>query len=482
MTDPTSTGAAGRPGRRVAPPRRRASGRPAIRLDGSVVAALVLVVLAGILVALTPTADTEPVTGAPGGDLVDSTVLACPGTGERLRTRTGVGLAVAEGPLDRLGSDGTVRVGTIGVPGEPVDLRRGGLVEVRNPDAPVVAASGEVAVGLFAHRRDNRDGDARAVGRCVPPGPSWWFVGAGATLDHTAELTIANVDPAPAIVDVEVLDPTGVVETIGTRGITVAPGERVEIPLVEIAPQRDDLVLHVEATRGRVAAAVLDQYASGPGAEPGLAWLPATDRPSRQVRLAGIQPGAQGHTLLIGNPSELEALVEVQVAGASGRFTPAELEDVGVPPGTVASVELDGLGQQAVAMRLRSRVPVVATVRSTRGGDTSYAGTVAPLAGPAAVPTLPGRTAVQLTAGAVPALVRVSGYDADGDRTGQEDLAIDGTATATWRPPRGTAYVVTLPLEGAVHGAATYQRPGLAQVGLVPLPVRLLQPYVAPGP
>jgi hypothetical protein len=482
MTGPVRAGEAGRPGRRAAPPRRRAPGRPTLRLDGSVAAALALLVLAGILVALTPTASPERVAARDGGELVNNTVLSCPTTDERLRSETGVGLAVAEGPLGRLGSRGSVRIGALGQARERLDLRRGELVGIDDVQAPVVAASGEVAAGLFAHRVDRGDRRARAVARCSPPGPSWWFVGAGATLDHAAELAITNVDPAPAVVDIEVFSPAGVLETVGTRGITIAPGERVEVPIAEIAPQRDDLVLHVEASRGRVAAAVLDEYASRPGANPGLSWLPATDRPSRQVRLAGVHPAAEDHVLLVGNPSELEALVEVQVAGEGGSFTPAGLENVSVAPGTVASVDLGRLGRGAVAVRLRSRVPVVAAVRSTRGPDATYAGSVAPLAGPAAVPVVPGRTELQLTAGPVPAVARVTGYAADGVETGQEELDVDPTATATWRPPRGTVYVVTEPLEGAVHGAATYSRPGLAQTALTALPVRVRQPHVAPGP
>lgn len=487
MSEPTTTGPAGRPGRRAAPARRRAESRrrfAAGGIDGAGLLALGLVVVAGILVALTPTAEPARMPATVSGSLVDHTVLSCPDTDEQLRTDTGIGLAVAEGPLAELGAEGTVLAGPLGPTGEPVDLRRGELVGTGDLAAPVVDASGDAAAGLFAYRGDRAQDDraARAVARCTEPRASWWFVGAGATLDHDAELTMANVDPAPAVVDVEVFGPTGEIETIGTRGITIPPGERVELPMAEIAPQRDDLVVHVEASRGRVAAAVLDQYASRPGADQGLAWLPAADRPARELRLAGVHGGGREHTLLVGNPSDLEALVEVQVSGETGTFTPAGMEDLSVPPGSVAAVDLAELGGEAVSVRLRSRAPVVAAVRSTRGADTSYAGAVAPLDGPAAVPVGPSRTTLQVTAGDVAATVRLTGYDRDGNETGEEELEVDATATATWRPARGTDYAVVQPLDGSVYGAATYARPGLAQTGLVTLPVRVRQPYVAPGP
>jgi hypothetical protein len=376
-----------------------------------------------------------------------------------------------------------VRVGALGEAGETIGLDRGRLAEADDVTAPVVEADGEVAAGLFAYRTDRtRQGPGdRAVARCPAPRASWWFVGAGATLDHAAELTMANLDPAPAVVDVEVFGPDGEVETIGTRGITVPPGERVELPLAELAPQRDDLVLHVEASRGRVAASVFDQYASRPGSTRGLAWLPSADRPSRRLRLAGVHPGGRDHTLLVGNPSELEALVEVRLSGESGTFAPAGTEDLSVPPGSVVPVELPDLGREAVAVVLRSRVPVVATVRSTRGAGTSYAGAVEALHGPAAVQVERG-TAVQLTAGAVPAAARVTGYDAEGAQTGRHVVEVDPTATTVWEPPAGTAYAVVQPTAGTVYGAATYTRPGLARTALVTLPVRVRQPSVRPGP
>lgn len=487
MTEPSSVTPSGSRGRRgAAPPRRRAEGRRREGRGGTALVAVGLLAVAALLVALTPTAEPPPSPAATAsGSLVSSTVLSCPDTDERLRTRTGVGLAVAEGPLSRLGSDGTVRIGPPGAAGQPLALQRGELAGTDALAAPVVNSSGEVAAGLFAHRTDRSrgGGTAQAVARCVSPRPSWWFVGAGATLDHDAQLTIANVDPAAAVVDVRVFGPAGEVDTVGTRGITVPAGERLDIPLSDIAPQRDDLVVHVQASRGRVAAAVLDRYASRAGADQGLAWLPAADRPARRLRLAGVVPGRGGaHTLLVGNPSDLEALVEVQVSGKTGTFTPAGMTDLTVPPGSVTSVDLEDLGREAVAVRLRSRVPVVATVRSPRGADTSYAGAVPALDGPAAVPVPPGRTTVQLTAGTAAARVRLTGYDRDGSESVQEQVEVDASTTATWRAPRGIAYVVVEPLNGPVRGAATYTRPGVAQIGLVPLPVRLHQPAVLPGP
>lgn len=479
MTDQPRTS-----GRRAGPPRRRAISPRRGPGDPTALLAVLLLALAAALVILTPTAGPPPRPATTGGELVDRTVLACPDTSESTRGDAHVGLATGSGPLDGLGESGTVTIGPVGEAGDPQPVQRGELVETDTP-SPVVDASGAVAAGLFAHRTDRTPGrsPATAVTPCLTPRASWWFAGAGATLDHDSELTLANLDPGPAVVDVRVFGPDGEVDTVGTRGITVAPGERTRIPMAEIAPQTEELLVHVQANRGRVAAAVVDRYAPDPGAEPGLEWLPAAERPRREVRIAGVPARGQEHTLLVGNPFDLEALVEVRVAGESGTFTPAGLDDVRVSPGTVESVDLDQLPREPVALQLRSRVPVVASVRSTRGADTSYAGSVRPLDAPAAATTvLPGRATVQLTAGEEPAGVRLTGYAADGQPTGEDRVTIDPTATATWRPPRGSDYAVVTPLQGQVHGATTYTRPGLASAPLISLPVRVTQPRVVPGP
>src|SRR5665811_234383 len=154
-------------------------------------------------------------------------------------------------------------------------------------------------------------------------------------------------------------------------------------------------------TRGRVVAAMSDAYAPEPGAASGAEWLPEQPAPSRVIRLAGIPAEAGEQTLLIANPSDLEALVDVEVAGKSGSFAPEGLTQVRVPPGAVEATDITNvLGKEPVALRLRSGVPVVASVRSLTHGDSSYAGPVMPLGGSAVAPVIGGaKTTVQLTAG-----------------------------------------------------------------------------------
>ena len=144
--------------------------------------------------------------------------------------------------------------------------------------------------------------------------------------------------------------------------------------------------------------------------------------------------------------------------------------------------------KEPLALRLRSRVPVVASVRSVTGDDHSYATPVAPLVGPAAAPARQGRRRHR-------AAHRGSGRR-EGHRDGVRREGLEGrrhhahrdaTATATWSPKKGAAYVVVEPASradggGTLHGAVTYCRlAGAASVPLTALPLRVERPRVHPG-
>ena len=459
------------------------------RPDRGLLLALLLVLLAAAAVVLTSPAQVPaPVRRASStGDLVRTTAIACPDLAPVPPARAGVrvGLAPAEP----------------GLPGGPVEgptgtqqLERGALVDVPPADrdgGPVLRARGPAAPGLFATRTDAARGRTLGVTGCPAPRAEWWFTGAGAGLDHRSTLLLANVDPGPAVVDLRVLGPDGEVDTVASRGVLVAPHSRKRVALADVAPQTDDLALSVHAERGRVVASMIDSRRTGPTARPGQEWLAGTEAPSRTLRLAGVPGRAARRTLLVANPSGLEAVVDLRVSGSSGTFTPTGLEPVTVAPGTVRSLDLTrALARtvrrgEPVALLLTSERPVLASLRSTVGGDETLAPAVVPLTGPAAAAVVPGaRATVRLSAGSTAARVHVTAYGARGRRLDATTLSLRPATTSGWSPEPGAAYVVASPARpGTVSGAVGYASAegGVATVPLTPLPLRQQRPPVRPG-
>ena len=471
--------------------------RPSLRVTRAAVVPAVLVLLALVgagLTALSGGGDPAPVGATTTGTLVDHTTFACPDLPAARGTTSSVGLGLAPAPADvQPPGGGSVTQGPVtsaaDSDGRPVDVRRGSVVGLRADGGPAVDATGGAAAGLFGFRTDAESGRTLAVDSCPAPRSQWWFTGAGAGLDHSSTLVLANLDPGPAVLDLHVLGPDGPVDTVATDGITLAPHSVKRVALSEIAPQTDELAVHVSTSRGRVAASVDDRYSPRPSAAQGQEWLSGTDLPSRTLRLAGLPATTARTTLLVANPSDSEAVVDVRLAGKAGTFAPAGLDAVTVAPGAVESVDLSKVlpKKEPLAVRLRSQVPVVASVRSLAGDDHSYATPVAPLVGPAAAPVVKGADpTVQLTAGAVAAKATVTAYDAKGAKVDSTALTVDATATAAWSPKKGAAYVVVEPAPredggGALHGAVTYAGGGAASVPLTALPLRVERPRVQPG-
>jgi hypothetical protein len=397
------------------------------------------------------------------------------------------------GPVVLPEADGSLRAGAPGETSTSLQLRRGafapvpGLGRAEDSEPLVVDAEGAAAPGLFGVQFQTAAGPGpagtMAADVCSQPRASWWFTGAGATLDHTSSLQLTNVDPGPAVIDVQVLGPDGPVKTLGTQGITVAPGESTTLDLTDVAPGGEELAVHVRASRGRVVAAVSDSYREGAGQDTGRDWLPAQANPSRSLRLAGIPAGKGARTLLVANPGEREALVEVRVSGDSGAFAPTGTEQVRIAPGAVESVELEKALPGSALVRLRGNVRVVASLRSITGTDTSYAAVVGPLSDVAAAPaTGKGPTSVVLSGGALGGGATVTAYSADGDRVDSKRLDLPPDTTLSWKPAAKADYVVVEPeARGSVFGAVTLTGPGASVVPLAELPVHVRLPAVAPA-
>jgi hypothetical protein len=450
----------------------------------------VLVTLsAGLLVTGGVVEGGEPATAQREVVPVDRTVNTCLGSPVPARTQARTLTAPVPGEAGQ-SDQGEVRVDqTSGTQGRDLaegESRRGRLTSL-GPVAPgsavTVTATGSAAVGRVGDQVDRaRSGSALAGRECAAPRGRWWFTGGGADLDHSSELVLANVDPGRAVVDLVVHGPDGVLPTLGTRGVTLEPGEVRSFETLELAPQATDLSVLVEATRGRVVAAMSDSFSPEPGAPEGLEWIPAQEAASRVVRLAPLPRRASRRTLVVANPSDREILVSVEVSGATGAFAPTDAAQVRVPPGAAVSTDLtDAIGREPSAVVLRAPVPVAATLRSVSGEDTSYAAAAPALTGPGAALLAPGSASVQLTAAGGGAEAALVAYDDAGEQVDSDDLRLQPGATGSWSPGRSAAYVVVTPREGRLAGGVvTSADGGTTQVALRPLPVEVRRPAVVP--
>ena len=468
--EPSSAGRT--PGRRAAVRRRL--------LPGSSGIAAVVVLLLGVAAVLVA-GTRQPVPAAPPtahGQPVTDVLAACQPGSRQARILTG------SIPSATLGATGSLAVRDLSAGSrKTAPLQRGSLTTLQ-PGGGVTAleATGAAAAGHFGMLVDPASG-ALAATPCAQPRSTWWFTGAGATLDHTSRLVIANVDPGPAVVDVRVLGTNGPLDTVGTRGITVAPGSVDTIALTDIAPQGSDLAIEVQASRGRVVAAVSDSYAAGPGAATGKEWLPDQRTPSRVVRVAATPGSSRHETLLLANPTQLNALVGLRVEGKNGDFRPVQHAQVQVPPGSTRAVDVsDALDKETAALVLHSRVPVLASVRSISAGDSMYAGPVQPLEDAAAAAWgQDTRARLLLTAGALPATATVTTFDARGDKVGSDLLRLPAGSTTSWKPPARATYLMVSPGDGAVYGTVLVSGPGVAELPLESIPLSLERPVVEPG-
>ena len=283
-------------------------------------------------------------------------------------------LAGLVGPTTRPASRSATR-GSIGPaptrrPPKDLDVRRGELVPVGSPPpAPTSTrpASGPPAFS-GSHRRLGR---RAAVGACAAPRSSWWFTGLGADLDHSSQLVLTNLDPGPSVVDVNVFGPDGEIDTVGTRGITVRPGEATTFSLADVAPQTTELVVNVQASRGRIAVAASDRYAAGAGGPGRFEWVGGP--PCRPARSA--LPACPRQL-----PPRRSSWEPVGLRGAArgrggsargGSFVPTELEEISVAPGTSrpSTCLTCCRRREAVAVRVRAQVPVVASLRAASRPD-----------------------------------------------------------------------------------------------------------------
>ncbi len=314
----------------------------------------------------------------------------------------------------------------------------GATTEAREVVVPAVEAAGAFASQVA------RTGRWLALATCPEARADWWFVGAGGSETHSSTLLIANPREGDAVIDVEVYGPKGPVDAPGLRGMFVPAGTTTALDLARVAPAVGDLAVHVTTTRGLVAVVATDSFAPDLVGTPVREWLAPQPAASRTLVLTGLPARPSRATLLVANPNEAEALVQLEVVGPKGTFEPPENDTLRVAPGSVLAVPVtEVFDGEPLALRVTSARRVTATVRSVASGDEAYAGAAGLLGDGAALGVPEGvKAELRVSASAAAGSVEVLAFDRGGKRLVVKRLAVKEAATVGYALPKGTRHVV----------------------------------------
>lgn len=330
-----------------------------------------------------------------------------------------------------------------------------------------IGAEGGLAAGLTGAVGGVFDDGARglATAPCPQPASHWWFVGAASAAERSGRLHLANPSPGVAVVDLAFYGEDGPVEAAGAQGLAIAPGKTRTVPLADLVPGVGPVSVEVTTHQGQVAASLteVERDVLDPG---GVEMVPPASEPGTTSVLTGIPPGPGRHTLSVMNGGEGSAVVEVEVLGERGAFTPSSLESVQVPAHGVVEEPLSPrvLGGKASGVRLVSDQPVTAAVRTTSGSplqDQAYAVSAEPLPTKTVTPVLRDLDGevVLSSSGRAAVTVDMTTISADGKTVATRTVDLRGGQTGSLEiPPRGQAAAVRLRATGVgrLVGAALW--------------------------
>lgn len=412
-------------------------------------------------------------------EVVESS-YACPG---------GSIITLAAGQV-RPGASRTVHLSPEGTP-DP-DLSDAGVWSSASVDAAgaIITETGRDtgASGFFAGRAPASGGGGLVVGECAGVIDDAWFLGAGSGDRHFSTLILTNLSSTPAVADILLWGPDGPVDAVNASGVTLAPYEIRRTPVADLAAGEAALAIEVVRTRGSMSAIVNDSStATFAGTEP----ISATLTPTRDQYVGGVVGGARGKTLMLLNPGESTARVDVEVLARSGTFAGKGLQDIKVEPGQFLEVEVPAeVGKGRQAFHVSSDQPVAASVRvSANAKDYSIAEATAPLDGAALVPVSAGSNVkipeLVLTAPGKTSSVDIEAFDASMKSLASSSVGVEGgttvhVASVNSKDPYASdvAYVVVRGTGGVIAAAQYVKGEGVSSLALRAAPVVVSAPSV----
>lgn len=253
-----------------------------------------------------------------------------------------------------------------------VELRLGGLVT-----APLVAALVEAKDGPVAVEHRVTGPHGVDVGPCASASAPVWHVASGATTRDAREVVVLfNPFPTDAIVDISFDTDAGSREPVRFQGFPVAAGTVVGIDIGDDVAREAQVAATLRTRIGRVVVERLQEFDGSLGPE-GLAVALGVPGASTTWAFAdGAVDEGGSERIVVYNPSDERAQVEVQVLPATDEAAPAPQPfRLSIRAGTFTVVDYGaeervaaGVGH-ATVVHSTNGVPVVAERIMTHAGE-----------------------------------------------------------------------------------------------------------------
>jgi hypothetical protein len=258
-----------------------------------------------------------------------------------------------------------------------VELRLGDLVP-----APLVAALVEASGGpvVVEHRVTGPHGVD--VGPCASATAPVWHLASGATTRDAREVVVLfNPFPTDAIVDITFDTDAGSREPVRFQGFPVTAGTVVGVDIGDDVAREAQVSATLRTRAGRVVAERLQEFDGSLGPEGLAVALGVPEASTAWAFPDGVVDDSRTERIVVYNPGDERAEVEVQVIPTSDEPAPAPQPfHLSIRAGTFAAVDYGAEGrvvpgvEHATLVRSTNRVPVVAERVMTGAGEPAGAG------------------------------------------------------------------------------------------------------------
>ncbi len=239
-----------------------------------------------------------------------------------------------------------------------------------------------------------------ASATCAAATGDTWLAGGATSVGRTTLLLLANPTDVDATVALQIFGESGAVSAPGMPGITVPAGGQRVLSLAGFAPDLVSPVVHVTSTGGQVVANLEQSTVRGlvPG---GIDFVGTEQGPATKTVIPGIvlagtdavqaQLGQDGFddlqtTLRVYLPGTKGTTASISIVSESGAATGQAIKKK-LDPGVVIDLPLDGLTDGSYTISITSKLPLIASVRSSTAGSTTV-GSATDFAWLAAAPLL----------------------------------------------------------------------------------------------